>query len=102
MKYFSSAKDAGKEAQRLGLVGLTGSGQICGPVITEDGWYYHTAHSAYGGEPYGSLVFADEVVPWDGEENGKFDIFTRFWDGFPQAGDAEKLRAWGAQRVEWK
>ena len=60
MKGFKTEKEAARKALKLGLVGLYGSGQRCGPERLPDGTFcYHTAYNAFGGEPAGEILLAD-------------------------------------------
>jgi len=69
MTPFSSKKRACSAAVAAGLVGLTGSGQVCGPVPVDLGngleWIYETAHNFWGGDPIGFAIFSDVTVSRD-------------------------------------
>jgi len=57
MKGYKSASRAGIAAERKGEVGLTGSGQKCGPVQLPDGsWGYWTAHSVFNSSFPGEVL----------------------------------------------
>jgi len=54
---YKSRKIATVATKRRGEVGLTGPGQICGPVELPDGSYgFWTAHNFWGDEPYGKVI----------------------------------------------
>ena len=54
---YKSRKIAVAMAKRRGEVGLTGPGQICGPVELSDGSFgFWTAHNFWGEEPYGKVI----------------------------------------------
>jgi hypothetical protein len=61
MKGYKSASRAGIAAERKGEVGLTGSGQKCGPVQLPDGsWGYWTAHSYFDSSLVGVVLLPEE------------------------------------------
>jgi len=68
MTGYKSAKIAEAMARRKNEVGLTGGGQLCGPVELPDGSFgYWTAHGAWGDEPHGKVILpGNRYIP--GEE----------------------------------
>ena len=66
---FRSSAEAAAAARAAGAIGLYGSGQICGPEFVGDGWYYHTAHGAWGGEPRGEIIVSEGALSDEQAEN---------------------------------
>lgn len=76
---YKSAGVAYANARRMRLVGLTGPGQVCGPVELPDGSYgYWTAHTVFDRSLEGELILPGRRIP--GEVYREFLHGLRSWE----------------------
>ena len=70
---YGSAREACAAAMKMGIVGLTGSGQKCGPEMLPDGSFaYRTAYNVFGGDPEGQWLVPEGLLDFD-------QLFTGSW-----------------------
>lgn len=82
MKFFNSEKAAVEAAVKLSKVGLTGSGQQCGPeYVSCRGWFYWTAHGVFNGVPIGEIILADGILA--GEKARQFRGWLAGYEDMP-------------------